>query len=608
MAADETIRRFIRYVALGEMPARAKVIAPYTSNVPYSVSQREIYSYGNHFPLCKFMPAKRDKPALFVINGDRWRGGWGTTNRHQEITRRVIAEVIADSPKRIDSIVIPFSALRGALIDIESIRPIDIREDRAEIFDNVATLPAAIDTPLPTRAESIEPLDNGERSIAKTETLYRGDITVSTTSRDTGIVTTTTRRVQLTRCTMHRTYENNYSGAGYADIVPPRVAFYLDGSSVDIDGDTLTFETRRHWLGDSLFSANVTRAITRRCSEHVPSEYDATRCANCRHYLSDHGTYTDTVQRRYRFVSSFDYNEPAPLYYLAALPASSRAMSVPDAVSDLAPASVHAAMSAGLDVQRQGDIFFIPTTATDETLAARGIVTRARLTQWTRSARARVGEIGYAPQMTARERRAYATFRRNRYREIRELQLGAIAQPKTPSGWRAEKRREIAEARATIERLRDRARNGGYNNADKTGTSYSLVVQAGHLRTAKRRLAEVIAKPRERDKGYAARGYRQYGACYRRALSAWNDATRAANDKYVPAIDSGAIRNALSVVGTAHTATQVVKLKSGATFVAGTVRHVPEIANERRASDHRALPLIDGVWYLAVRNTVPRNR
>ena len=619
MPADVTIRRFVRYIALGEMPANARTIAPKTDNVPYSVSERTIYSYGRHFPLATLVPAKRGKPALFVINGDRWRGGWGTTNRHQEITRREIASVIDDAAKigkRIDSIIIPMSAITGALIDLPSIRPLDIRDDRQEIFDNYASLPGKITLDIPTRAACIAAGDCGgidhngnQRQISQTNTLYRGAINVRTVSRDTGETVTSSRRVELTRVTTHRAYDYARDVNGFADIVPPRVQFYLDGSSVDVSEDgALTFETRRHWLGDSLFTADVTRAITRRCLEHVPSEYDATRCANCRHYLSDHGTYRDTVKRRYRFVSSFDYNEPAPLYFLAALPASSRAMTVTDAIADLAPASVHAAMSAGLDVKRQGDIFFIPTSATDETLAARGIASRARLTQWTRNARARKGETGYAPALTAAQERARKTMRVKRYREIRAMQLATAARPTTPNGWRADKRRAIAEARATVERLQARARNGGYNNADKTGTCYSLVTQAAHMRRAIANVNAAIAEPRKRDKGYAATGTRAYGACYRRALSAHADATRAANDKYVPVTPRERIRNALSVIGTAHTATQVVKLNSGATFVAGTVRHVPEIANERRASDHRALDLVPDVWYLAVRNTVPRNR
>lgn len=606
--ADETIRRFIRYVALGETVPRSRVIVPDNRLLPYSLSERTIYSYGRHFPLCHYVPAKGKQPARFIVNGDLWRGGFSATHRHQDAVRREIAEAIKDSPRRIESILIPFSALDGAGIDFDSIRPINIRPDRSEKFDNTAILPASINRPLVSRAAMLEKGSNAARNeysaIRESETLYRGIVNIRTVSRDSGTATASTRRIEITRATCYRGYDHSPGVSGFVDYDPPLVSLYVDGmpANVSEDGLTLTFETSRHWLGDSLFTADVVRTVTRRCADHVNPD-GGQWCIHCGHALSDSGTYRDTIRKRYRFVSSFDYNEPAPLYFLAALPSSSRAKTVTDAIADLAPASVHAAMSAGLDVKRQGDIFFIPTTATDATLAARGIASRARLTQWTRQARARVGEIGYAPALTANERRAYSDARRKRYREIRANQLAITAYPKTPDGWRAEKRREIASAQAVVDNLTARMAS------DDPGVNpYSRETNERYLAQARARLDAAKLKRRERDKGYAASGIRHYGRCYNRAISAWQDATRYVEDKYVPRVNLADIRDALSVIGTAHTATNVVKLKSGATFVSGTVRHVPAIANERRASDHRPLMLDADTWYLAIRNTVPRNR
>ena len=69
------------------------------------------------------------------------------------------------------------------------------------------------------------------------------------------------------------------------------------------------------------------------------------------------------------------------------------------------------------------------------------------------------------------------------------------------------------------------------------------------------------------------------------------------------------IAETLRVHGTSHTATEVARATFGRVYVRGTVRHVPDLAGERRQRDHVDVKLGDGeTWYLAVRNTVPRNR
>jgi hypothetical protein len=88
------------------------------------------------------------------------------------------------------------------------------------------------------------------------------------------------------------------------------------------------WETSRHWLGDSLFFARGRDG------------------------------------RRHRFLSSFDYQESRPLYFLCELPRSSTAETVEQAYEDLRPDEVKAADEAGIEVTRQGDIFAIPTELT----------------------------------------------------------------------------------------------------------------------------------------------------------------------------------------------------------------------------------------------------
>ena len=72
------------------------------------------------------------------------------------------------------------------------------------------------------------------------------------------------------------------------------------------------------------------------------------------------------------FLSAFDEQEPAPLYFLAQLPAGAAPGSYAEALAALQPDKVKAAIAAGADVQRQGDIFAIPAAITTRRLSAMG--------------------------------------------------------------------------------------------------------------------------------------------------------------------------------------------------------------------------------------------
>lgn len=90
-------------------------------------------------------------------------------------------------------------------------------------------------------------------------------------------------------------------------------------------------------------------------------------------------------------------------------------------------------------------------------------------------------------------------------------------------------------------------------------------------------------------------------------------------------------RAALSIFGTGHTATEVVVCKKGVTFVRGILYHDPQIEDPQRRAEHQVFHLFTAEvseeyqrtpitrelmnehpekfpWYLAVRNTVPRQR
>jgi hypothetical protein len=631
---SEHISCAVRYFALGEdrrdANPRYRDLIPNGARLETSLHNRETYSYGRHFPLYRYVPAKRGRGGLFVINGDEWRGGWTITPRHQDETRTAIATAIEDAAKlgiHITSIIIPFSALDGAQIDRDSIRPIHVREDRFEVFTETCEVPAAsLARPLPTREEcetASRATDPNGKAILGSQMLGTFDVTVTKTSHDTGASETYMRRAKLTRAITYLGYDHMIrrtaeSGAtlygGYRDYAAendgaPNVKTWLDGSenpTIEVTGDVakLTWQSRRHWLGDSLFMAD--RVTT------------------------DRGTF-DTKRRRFRFVSSFDYQEPGNLYFLAALPRTSRATSVETAIQDLAPAAVHAALARGRDVRRQGDVFFIATSETDESLAARG-ARRARLTMDTRAAKPRKGEVGYRPNPNAKTRAKMARERRREYLRLRAGQHAATAAPKTPSGWRRERRAKRREILAAIERHTRRIADGENVHSHGTCKHYAQYGQGEscgacglpiwnhgyHVENAKRglareneRLAEWSRVSRNRDTGYCSRKptAEKYGKCYCRALNAWQSASQNVADRYTWRLTNEyltALREVLAIHGTGHTATEVAVCRDGATYARGIVRHVPRIAGERRDSDHVALALAPDTWYLAIRNTVPR--
>lgn len=616
MSADTSIRRFIRYATLGGVAPRARVIVPDARNVIFRMDEvsnrlgtREttptFYSYGTHFPLARLIPAKRGRSALWVINGDVWgRRGWSSTNDHQDSTRRHIAEVIADAAKlgkTVRQVIIPMSALDGAGVDYTSIRPHEVRDDWRETLTHTVWIPRGLlAVTLPER-EDAERLARASDPHGKAITA-RQTLAASVTLRAERVTENGTRDAwqvsgELSRSVTYVGYDYSGNGGRFVDYQDrdgyPQVSTWIRGSheldiymddTKDVDGIECvraTFTSTVHHLGDSLFSAYVTR------ERRVTNE--------------DGHTDWKTTRKRYRFVSSFDYNEPRPLYFLAALPAWSRAETVDAAIQDLAPASVHAARAAGLDVIRQGDIFAVPAKITTAELDALG-ATRARLTMWTRQAMPKRGELGYVPAPTAAQWQAFNAARRELVRAAMRANMARDTRPSTDANYRG-RRRELVRSIAHAHTM---PVPSWYSTPEAIAG-----FRAGVVKRAEGDLAAFDKRGRasERARGYASTepSSRKYGKCYRRALSAWDTATYTERAKLIPPRDGDAIRAALAVYGTGHTATHVATLPGGATYVRGTMRHAPEIAGERRASDHRPVKLGNGeTWHLAIRNTVPR--
>lgn len=124
----------------------------------------------------------------------------------------------------------------------------------------------------------------------------------------------------------------------------------------------------RHWLGECLISAKVhTTSETRVTQEEFDcGDYHSVRYRHGERY----GVSIRTHQRTAKFLSAFDRNEPGACYFLAELPRTSAA-TIADALVALQPPEVKAALASGIGIERQGDIFAIPTTLSTRELKSR---------------------------------------------------------------------------------------------------------------------------------------------------------------------------------------------------------------------------------------------
>jgi len=253
--------------------------------------------FGNEMTLVRTLRNSRGKIRCFLINGDQ---GQTMTERNQQWRARAVLQA-SGTP----CLVVPYRALHTAEIDVDSIRPIEITADRTErIMHHTAGFDAK---------------DIVWKPEAGSATFQTGNI-----SGRPGLVF-------FRRIAQHKWVRDEKGRSAYTIApLPPaqRTATIRWRGFIAqvLDDGTVEATENRHRLGDSVFSAQL---------------------------------IGETVRRK--FVSSFDYQERWPLYFLAELPRGARVKSVDDAIMALAPPIVHAAIAQGRDVKRQGDMFAIPT-------------------------------------------------------------------------------------------------------------------------------------------------------------------------------------------------------------------------------------------------------
>lgn len=277
----------------------------------------EIVSYGSHFPLGRLALTKGGKRRLWVLNGDQWsRGGFGRTNEHNAMMRE--AAQASGTPW----VILPFSALREAGIDPDTIRVVHQERERWEPEEHSAA-----------RLEDVPEMHRKRRTWkdatgAVIEPPRAADGTVA--SPDFHLPAGQESRG------WHVYRRSALSGGENIPVPGPSWEGELSEAWGEItpgaDG-RYHWTEQRHWLGESVF-----RATYRRWNS---------------------ATRTEEKRTRY-FLSAFDTAEPRPLYFLAELPSSARPRTVEAAREALKPAAVVAAEAAGVTVQRQGDVFAIP--------------------------------------------------------------------------------------------------------------------------------------------------------------------------------------------------------------------------------------------------------
>lgn len=588
---------------------------------------------GRGADLAVYLPSGRHgrKRPLLLITGDEWAPSGPFQTSVQWTVRSALeraAPVIGA-----DVLVVPFSALAAAGIVRESIRPLELRPAHSWTETRYA--------------------DEWRHVPVRERTLYRDE------TRYADTLETVPPRYR------HTWREDPETGRyAWGDVLPDEAGRYSWTVRVPYDrprdeAGRYSWTVHRHRLGDALFTARVVerrrrarpwtvRDVIGAAVDVIHAETQSLADVPYNASRARHGTRVDgpvsrdevrpaaerlaavdittpivetvpiTVRRR--FVSSFDTNEPRPLYFLATLPGTSRARTVESALQDLAPAAVHAAYARGRDVYRQGDIFYVATDLADETVSAMAH-TRARLTQLTRGAVPRPGEVGHVAPVSDSRARRMRTFRRRAIRDELKRNLAYAtenAQPKTAPGLRRQLAQDRARNRETLERHKATARRavlrGDARAAANARSHARMYAELVPLESAGRRSvrhtgpSHGLAAGRGRDAyrtGYGTNALSARDRAHERTLQRFQPLAAAASrdDRRARLLD------ALSVHGTSHTATEVIHTRDGRVYVRGIARHVPEVARERRARDHVDVRLGDGrQWYLAIRNTVPRLR
>jgi hypothetical protein len=390
---------------------RIDAVAPDYESFNYSSMICEgdrLFHYGHHFELARIMRDKRGRARLVLLNGDSWNGsgGFGPSTASRQSDARRVANL-----STVPNLTVPFSALEGAGIDFDTIRPIHVRDDRETIEEHSSRV-----RPTKHLARMKDP--NGATRM-EMQWVYNRE-------------THRSEQVEVeVPVWVDNPNETESFNAGHG---------WCRGGAKRGEDGIWRWLVHRHWLGDSIFRARCTENRTRKPTTEEIAEDQAWRTwttqaevLNARerelrrkawklddrygrhshdgdyrtmtrkmfaaqgfneaadrvfHELEAHrsqrvwsngmrnGRMPITVTRWATFLSSFDYQERQPLYFLCELPYGAKPNTVDEAIEALKPPEVAAALARGLAVVRQGDLFAIATKLTNQQVKRMGTITK----------------------------------------------------------------------------------------------------------------------------------------------------------------------------------------------------------------------------------------
>lgn len=358
-----------------------------------------IYSYGHHFELARTITDPTGTTILFLLNGDRVSP---TTSRHQAEVRAAVGSH--------PHVIVPYSALGAAGIDLDSVGVLDSRPDGWEATQHICYEPPAGsvwrevvtygDVEL-SPAELEQVLDREHRyEMERWEQLGRWHEDCPDLWADPG---EPPQRGTVESIPDWQRTERRKIGTARVLYRNARTRWATIDVSTDETGRAVySWESGRHWLGASLIEADVawSRTVTcRLCKgngrdrqapaqpsigvEWIGDESAADRqtrrdeawralreweerwegsCPRC----EGRGRWVRQGRRHARFLSAFDEQEKRASYFFCELPPSSKAATIEQAYEDLKPETVKLAEQMGRTPKRQGDIFAVPLPGLDK--------------------------------------------------------------------------------------------------------------------------------------------------------------------------------------------------------------------------------------------------
>lgn len=357
---DEVARRWVSVVegsSQRHLDSRGRMYA----------SGDKIYSYGSHFELAR--PLRRNGAVVgYLLNGDRYSN---TTSKHQAVVRGALGGR--------ETIILPYTALEAAGIDLDTVQPVHVSPDRWETIEHSVNVPPPgaqwrahknYDFVDMTDDEvAVVLAERNAKKRAEWERLSQYEWYNHPEPRDS-------TREDLSGYEMRKRVElpdtHTFHTSGLPNAPEIHITYGRDGVP-----PLYEWTTHRHWLGESLIRAKVTWQMPHTCTwcmghgRLIGPENHWGREPSCR-VCWGNGRVSREHSRWAYFLAGFDGQESRPSFFFCELPYRSHPKTVAEAYEALKPDPVRLAEQMGRSVTRQGDIFAVPTRLTRKELKARG--------------------------------------------------------------------------------------------------------------------------------------------------------------------------------------------------------------------------------------------